>query len=402
VAGGAATAQLGAAAAAHRTLRRFNAVPVGDLRDHTVTRLDLYTAGVGVVGAVALGLLLRINTSLERLELSEEDITADGRDWSGVAALAAALTGQGATVPGQGIWSVGDGVNRTLRRLTLTERELPLEALEEDEASSVDLSHGGLTDSDAVSLACALRFNTSLTRLDLSHNKLKPLGLRTLAGVLTPDNKNNHGDAPTRPHNTTLTELRLAHNWACGLTSWGAGHRDVSGVMALLAAVWHGSKLAALDVGYNRLGAAGVQSVVAAAAAAAQVGSHAGSASYASPLASSCVLRDATIAVGGCLLMCSFPCGRRAAVGWRSWVWRAVGCRRRRRWRLRAWCARAEEGEEEVVVVVVGEERVRCVRWTCATTRRWARRQPWSWRRRWRRRGRAGRHSTECASPSCW
>jgi hypothetical protein len=109
-----------------------------------------------------------------------------------------------------------------------------------------------------------------------SHNKLKPLGLRTLAGVLTPDD--NNGDAPTRPHNTTLTELRLAHNWGCGLTSWGAGRHDVSGVMALLAAVWHGSKLAALDVGYNRLGAAGVQSVVAAAEAAALVGLHARSA----------------------------------------------------------------------------------------------------------------------------
>jgi len=54
-----------------------------------------------------------------------------------VAALAAALTGQGAAVQGQGSWSVGDGVSRTLRRLTLTERELPLEALEGD-ATSLD------------------------------------------------------------------------------------------------------------------------------------------------------------------------------------------------------------------------------------------------------------------------
>jgi hypothetical protein len=114
----------------------------------------------------------------QRLELSEEDITADGRDWSGVAALAAALTGQGAAAQGPASCSFSDGVNRTLRRLTLTERELPLEALERDEASSVDLSHGGLTDSDAVSLACALRFNTSLTCLDLrcAHATAAPAG----------------------------------------------------------------------------------------------------------------------------------------------------------------------------------------------------------------------------------
>jgi hypothetical protein len=82
-----------AAAALSPLLREFNTIPVGELRDNAVVTLDLYRNGVGVVGALALGLLLRTNTSLARLELSEEDITADGKDWSGVAALAAALTG---------------------------------------------------------------------------------------------------------------------------------------------------------------------------------------------------------------------------------------------------------------------------------------------------------------------
>lgn len=80
---GPSAARLAAAVASHPTLDSFNQIPVGGLRDNTLEELDLYGSAVGLVGALVLAYMLRANTSLQALDLSEEDVTHSHRDWAG-------------------------------------------------------------------------------------------------------------------------------------------------------------------------------------------------------------------------------------------------------------------------------------------------------------------------------
>ncbi|KAK3256397.1 hypothetical protein CYMTET_34468, partial [Cymbomonas tetramitiformis] len=117
--------------------------------------------------------------------------------------------------------------------------------------NTLHLGRNGIGPEGAKALAVALTpnaegvFNTSLNKLNLYGNQIGPEGAEALAGALTP----NAGGL----FNTSMHTLDLSYNHLCGLSSYGSGTYDASGIKALAEALVFNTSLNTLDVRMNNI-----------------------------------------------------------------------------------------------------------------------------------------------------
>ena len=181
----------------------------------TLWKLDLSNNSIGDAGAVALAQALHHNSTLGELDLSNNSIGD-----AGAVALAQALHH-----------------NSTLWKLHLSNNSIGdagavalAQALHRN--STLDLSNNSIGDAGAVALAQALHHNSTLGELNLSNNSIGETGAVALAQALH--------------HNSTLRELNLSNN-SIGDT----------GAVALAQALHHNSTLGVLGLSYNSISDAG-------------------------------------------------------------------------------------------------------------------------------------------------
>ena len=180
---------------------------------HNLNQETLYLRNnVSDAGATALAQALHHNSTLERLNLSNNSISDVG-----ATALAQALHH-----------------NSTLKMLWLSHNNISdagatdlAQALYHNSTlKELNLSHNSISDAGGTDLAQALHHNSTLEMLDLSHNVISDAGARNLAQALH--------------HNSTLERLDLSHNVIS----------DAGGTN-LAQALHHNSSLVILDLSCN-------------------------------------------------------------------------------------------------------------------------------------------------------
>ena len=184
----------------------------------TLWKLDLSNNSIGDAGAVALAQALHHNSTLGELDLSNNSIGD-----AGAVALAQALHH-----------------NSTLWKLHLSNNSIGdagavalAQALHHNSTlGELNLSNNSIGDTGAVALAQALHHNSTLGELNLSNNSIGETGAVALAQALH--------------HNSTLRELNLSNN-SIGDT----------GAVALAQALHHNSTLGVLGLSYNSISDAG-------------------------------------------------------------------------------------------------------------------------------------------------
>ncbi|KAK3265263.1 hypothetical protein CYMTET_26038 [Cymbomonas tetramitiformis] len=213
---------------------QFNKIMMRDIKDGKVTELDLSGKGIGVPGARVLSKLLVFNTSLNTLDLRNNDIGPEGAK-----ALAVALTpnaegvfntslntlklaynqlcgldyrGRG-TYDASGIKALADALvfNTSLNTLDVRMNnitgdaaqqlaeavlkhpcikefnEIRMQDIKDDKVAELDLREEGIGVLGALVLSKLLVFNGSLNTLNLYNNNIEPEGAKALAVALTPN-----------------------------------------------------------------------------------------------------------------------------------------------------------------------------------------------------------------------
>ena len=234
----------------------------------SLTQLDLSYNDISAQGVAALAEALKHNTSLTQLDLSDNDISDQGAaDLAEALKQNTSLTQLDLTdndISAQGAAELAEALkqNTSLTQLDLSDNDISAqgavdlaEALKHNTSlTQLDLSDNDISDQGAADLAEALKQNTSLTQLDLSDNDISAQGAADLAEGLK--------------QNTSLTQLNLSGNdiseggaaalaealkQNTSLTQLGLSRNSISdhGAAALVEALKQNTSLTQLNLSYN-------------------------------------------------------------------------------------------------------------------------------------------------------
>jgi Ran GTPase-activating protein (RanGAP) involved in mRNA processing and transport len=249
-------------------------------RNTTLTRLDLSNNKIGDAVATQIAAALKGNTILRRLGLGCNEIRDEG-----VRQIASALK-ENTTLTSLDLEQIGIGdkgvsqiaeilkENTTLIRLNLGGNKIRGEggiqiasALKKNKTlTHLRLQKNNINGEAAIQIASALKENTTLTRLDLGENNIGNKGACQIASALKKNttltslnleqigigNKGARQIALALKENTTLTSLGLKHN------EIGRG-----GIRQIASALKENTTLANLNLGFNKIGYEGSRLIAA-------------------------------------------------------------------------------------------------------------------------------------------
>ena len=216
-----------------------------------LTHLDMSSNNIGDEGAIELGLSLTNNTTLQNLDISCNSIGSKGT-WNIVRVISNSLRYFN-------ISSNKIGVNGVIYLSFLIKERLLTTLIIENN----DIEHKG-----ARRLSEALKVNTSLTELDISHNNIGDEGTIALAEAL--------GEGG----NTTLTKLDISYNkigkgashlakalkenktlMSLNIETNSSGDEEIKAIAEALCEGGN-TTLTELDISYNHLGNNGLAALI--------------------------------------------------------------------------------------------------------------------------------------------
>ena len=244
----------------------------------TLTRLELTDDNIGGAGAASFAEAIKVNTTLTQLDLSNDNIGD-----AGIASLAEAMK-VNTTLTRLDLWdmNIGDAGAASLAEAmksntTLTQLVLSLNSIGDAGAASLaegikinatltrlTLYGNNIGDAGAASLTEAMKVNTTLTLLDLGVNSIGDAGAASLAEAMKVNKSlmelrlwhNSIGEtgaaslAKAMKVKTTLTQLNLSHN-----------NIGDAGAVSLAQTIKVNTTLTELNLSQNNIGDAGAASL---------------------------------------------------------------------------------------------------------------------------------------------
>ncbi len=195
---------------------------IQDIKNTSITSIDLQYNNIGAEGAIALAEALKYNTSVTSIKLSSNKIGDEG-----AIALAEALKSN-TSVTSIALWknNIGAEGARALAEVLKYNTSI----------TSIKLSLNKIGDEGAIALADALKYNTSITDINLWRNNIGDEGARALADALK--------------YNTSVTYINLWEN-----------NIGAEGAIALADALKYNTSLNYIGLDRNSIGSEGARAL---------------------------------------------------------------------------------------------------------------------------------------------